>query len=178
MDLVLSVEIPDAEKLAERGPHIRESWVKAMEARIVREELVKCQRGEGVNHYKKCGYLAEMYTGMIRDNKVSFRVFFKTSGDGDGDGCWCCLRLMGCLIGQGVQDNRYRVIALPSRICKNQPTQPIRYRLFCCTSTWIWVLFDRHFIKSFMIILLLRDVTMKATVLGLVVCDGKPRPTT
>jgi hypothetical protein len=72
MDLVLSVEIPDAEKLAERGPHIRESWVKAMEARIVREELVKCQRGEGVNHYKKCGYLAEMYTGMIRDNKVSF----------------------------------------------------------------------------------------------------------
>jgi hypothetical protein len=42
-----------------------------MEARIVREELVKCQRGEGVNHYKRCGHLAEMYTGMIRENKVS-----------------------------------------------------------------------------------------------------------
>lgn len=44
-----------------------------MEARIVREELVKCQRGEGVNHYKRCGHLAEMYTGMIRENKVSLR---------------------------------------------------------------------------------------------------------
>lgn len=43
-----------------------------MEARLVRDELIKCQRSEGVNHYKACGYLAEMYTGMIRDNKVGF----------------------------------------------------------------------------------------------------------
>lgn len=42
-----------------------------MEARLVREELVKCQRAEGVNHYKECQHLAEMYTGMIRENKVS-----------------------------------------------------------------------------------------------------------
>lgn len=67
------------ETLAERDNHIRESWVKAMEARIVREELVKCQRGEGVNHYKKCGHLAEMYTGMIRDNKVSCLFLFLSS---------------------------------------------------------------------------------------------------
>ncbi|GHJ90353.1 hypothetical protein NliqN6_6755 [Naganishia liquefaciens] len=67
----MSANIDDYKKtLSERDNHIRESWVKAMEARIVREELVKCQRGEGVNHYKKCHHLAEMYTGMIRDNKV------------------------------------------------------------------------------------------------------------
>jgi len=41
-----------------------------MKARIVRGELIKCQRGEGVNHYKHCRELAEMYTGMIRENKV------------------------------------------------------------------------------------------------------------
>lgn len=44
-----------------------------MKARIVRGELIKCQRGEGVNHYKHCRDLAEMYTGMIRENKVSSR---------------------------------------------------------------------------------------------------------
>ncbi|KAI5450625.1 hypothetical protein NCC49_002884 [Naganishia albida] len=67
----MSANIEDYKKtLSERDSHIRESWVKAMEARIVREELVKCQRGEGVNHYKRCGHLAEMYTGMIRENKV------------------------------------------------------------------------------------------------------------
>ncbi|KAJ9104689.1 hypothetical protein QFC20_004461 [Naganishia adeliensis] len=70
----MSANIEDYKKtLSERDTHIRESWVKAMEARIVREELVKCQRGEGVNHYKRCGHLAEMYTGMIRENKVSLR---------------------------------------------------------------------------------------------------------
>lgn len=61
-----------SETLSDRTHHIRESWVKAMEARLVREELVKCQRAEGVNHYKECQHLAEMYTGMIRENKVSF----------------------------------------------------------------------------------------------------------
>lgn len=41
-----------------------------MEARLVREELQKCHRGEGVNHYANCKELAERYTDMIRDNKV------------------------------------------------------------------------------------------------------------
>jgi hypothetical protein len=59
------------ERLDEQDLHIRESWVAAMKARIVRGELIKCQRGEGVNHYKHCRDLAEMYTGMIRENKVS-----------------------------------------------------------------------------------------------------------
>lgn len=48
-----------------------------MEARLVREELQKCHRGEGVNHYANCKELAERYTDMIRENKVSaFRAEF------------------------------------------------------------------------------------------------------
>jgi hypothetical protein len=41
-----------------------------MEARLVRKELQKCYRGEGVNSYQNCRELAEQYTKMIRDNKV------------------------------------------------------------------------------------------------------------
>lgn len=57
-------------KLKSREEHIRETWVKAMEARIVRENLSKCQKVEGVNHYEKCKDLAERYTDMLRENKV------------------------------------------------------------------------------------------------------------
>jgi hypothetical protein len=41
-----------------------------MEARIVRGELQKCYRGEGVNQLQNCKELAERYAGMIRENKV------------------------------------------------------------------------------------------------------------
>lgn len=41
-----------------------------MEARIVRDELQKCYRGEGVNQLQNCKVLAEKYAAMIRDNKV------------------------------------------------------------------------------------------------------------
>lgn len=54
----------------EREHHVRESWVKAMEARLVREELKKCYRGEGVNHMQNCKDLAERYALMIRDNAI------------------------------------------------------------------------------------------------------------
>ncbi|KAI8051180.1 hypothetical protein BDF22DRAFT_601788, partial [Syncephalis plumigaleata] len=33
-----------------RAQHVREEWVKVMEARIVREAMAKCYRTEGVNH--------------------------------------------------------------------------------------------------------------------------------
>lgn len=59
----------------EREHHVRESWVKAMEARLVREELKKCYRGEGVNHMQNCKDLAERYALMIRDNAVSIQSF-------------------------------------------------------------------------------------------------------
>jgi len=57
-------------KLKAREDHIRESWVRAMEARLVREELEKCQKAEGVNHYENCKWLAEKYLQMLRDNQV------------------------------------------------------------------------------------------------------------
>ncbi|KXN91693.1 NADH-ubiquinone oxidoreductase 12 kDa subunit, mitochondrial [Leucoagaricus sp. SymC.cos] len=58
------------EKLTERDNHIRESWVKAMEARLVRDELEKCQKMEGVNHYENCKWLADKYIQMLQDNRV------------------------------------------------------------------------------------------------------------
>jgi len=36
---------------------IREQWVRTMMARLVRQELSKCYRREGVNHLAKCGVL-------------------------------------------------------------------------------------------------------------------------
>jgi len=36
---------------------IREQWVRSMMARLVRDELGKCYRREGVNHLEKCGHL-------------------------------------------------------------------------------------------------------------------------
>jgi hypothetical protein len=59
-------------KLEAREEHIRESWVKAMEARLVREELEKCQKYEGVNHYENCRWLSEKYLDMLKENRVSF----------------------------------------------------------------------------------------------------------
>jgi NADH dehydrogenase (ubiquinone) 1 beta subcomplex subunit 10 len=57
-------------QLKARETHIRESWVKAMEARIVRDNLSKCQKIEGVNHYEKCKQLAERYADMLKENRV------------------------------------------------------------------------------------------------------------
>ncbi|WVF68668.1 hypothetical protein IAT40_003439 [Kwoniella sp. CBS 6097] len=58
------------QRIKDRDEHVRESWIKAMEARIVRDELQKCYRGEGVNHLQNCKELAEKYATMIRENKV------------------------------------------------------------------------------------------------------------
>lgn len=51
-----------------------------MEARLVRAELQKCYRGEGVNQLKNCKELAEKYAGMIRENKVGVVCRFGVSG--------------------------------------------------------------------------------------------------
>jgi hypothetical protein len=58
-----------------------------MEARLVREELKKCYRGEGVNHLQNCKELAERYAAMIRDNAVRLSLLTWASGVG--------MRLMG-----------------------------------------------------------------------------------
>ncbi len=65
--LILSRETA---KLEAREEHIRESWVKAMEARLVRDELEKCHRSEGVNHYENCKWLVDKYLVMLKENKV------------------------------------------------------------------------------------------------------------
>ena len=36
---------------------VREQWVRCMMARLVREELGKCYRREGINHLLNCGKL-------------------------------------------------------------------------------------------------------------------------
>lgn len=58
------------ETLATRDKHIKDSWVNAMEVRIVREELIKCHKVEGVNHYAECKHLSELYLKLMRENKV------------------------------------------------------------------------------------------------------------
>ncbi|CAD6581257.1 MAG: hypothetical protein CYPHOPRED_001530 [Cyphobasidiales sp. Tagirdzhanova-0007] len=54
-----------------REVKIREDWVKTMEARIVRDELAKCWREEGVNHYQSCHELVQKYVDMIRTHRVT-----------------------------------------------------------------------------------------------------------
>lgn len=54
-----------------REAKLRSDWVRTMEARLVREELAKCWREEGVNHYQSCHALAEKYLDMIRTHRVS-----------------------------------------------------------------------------------------------------------
>ncbi|KAF4613678.1 hypothetical protein D9613_007887 [Agrocybe pediades] len=60
-----------ANTLKEREEIIRESWVKAMEIRLVREELAKCHDAEGVNHYENCQWLSQKYLSLLRTNRVS-----------------------------------------------------------------------------------------------------------
>ncbi|CAL1716793.1 unnamed protein product [Somion occarium] len=57
-------------QLKQRDEIIRESWVKTMEARIVRDNLQKCYRIEGVNHLESCKHLADRYITMIKENRV------------------------------------------------------------------------------------------------------------
>ncbi|KAF9490800.1 hypothetical protein BDN71DRAFT_148855 [Pleurotus eryngii] len=67
-------------KLQEREEHIRESWVRAMEARLVREELEKCQKAEGVNHYENCKWLSEKYLTMLKDSQVRHVSLYQSTG--------------------------------------------------------------------------------------------------
>ena len=46
---------------------IRESWVKAMMLRLVRDQLNACYRDNGVNHYENCSHLSELYLKWMRE---------------------------------------------------------------------------------------------------------------
>ena len=65
-----------AEKVKEREDHIRETWVRNMEARITQEQLQKCYRAEGVNNLENCRQLALKYAQMLKDNRVRFYFVF------------------------------------------------------------------------------------------------------
>jgi hypothetical protein len=49
---------------------LREQWVKSMMARLVREEMGKCYRREGVNHLEKCGHLRGMSVFEFRWEEI------------------------------------------------------------------------------------------------------------
>ncbi|KAA1467317.1 NADH-ubiquinone oxidoreductase 12 kDa subunit [Dentipellis sp. KUC8613] len=57
-------------RLTAREAHMRESWVRAMEARIVQDQLKLCHRLEGVNGYETCRELGDKYITMLRENRV------------------------------------------------------------------------------------------------------------
>ena len=61
------------EKLKKRDQDVRESWIRTMEARLVRDDLQKCYRVEGVNYLENCKDLAERYAQMFKDNRVSMK---------------------------------------------------------------------------------------------------------
>jgi len=60
-----------AKVLNARNDLIREQWTGVMEARLVREELIKCRRVEGVNSYVKCKHLADLYIDLLRTSGVT-----------------------------------------------------------------------------------------------------------
>nr|VWO95886.1 Aspartyl proteinase [Ganoderma boninense] len=57
-------------RLAERERTLRESWIRNMEAKLVRDKLDHCYQTEGVNHLESCKDLRERYIEMLRDNRV------------------------------------------------------------------------------------------------------------
>jgi hypothetical protein len=61
---------------------IREQWVKSMMARLVRDEMGKCYRREGVNHLEKCGHLRgkKIPHGGIGQNVAQNEVLRATRG--------------------------------------------------------------------------------------------------
>ena len=63
-------------KLQEREELMMESWVRAMQLRLVRDELDKCHKAEGVNHYENCRWLAEKVLDMMREKEHRVCCFY------------------------------------------------------------------------------------------------------
>ncbi|KAJ7593453.1 NADH-ubiquinone oxidoreductase 12 kDa subunit [Mycena floridula] len=61
-------------RMEARDNAVREAWVRAMEARLVRQELDKCHRAEGVNHYENCKWLQELYLKKLKATKERGQV--------------------------------------------------------------------------------------------------------
>ena len=46
---------------------LKESWVKAMMLRLVRDQLNACYKDNGVNHFENCAHLSELYLKWMRE---------------------------------------------------------------------------------------------------------------
>jgi len=56
---------------AARAHMIREQWIQVMQARLLRDELSKCHKAEGVNSYENCKEFAERYMDSLKTSKVT-----------------------------------------------------------------------------------------------------------
>ncbi|CAG8435634.1 3707_t:CDS:2 [Ambispora gerdemannii] len=50
-----------------REAFIRERWIKVMETKLLRKQLVLCYKREGVNHFKNCREIAEKYLKSLKE---------------------------------------------------------------------------------------------------------------
>jgi len=77
-----------------------------MEARLVRDELVKCRRTEGVNSYTNCKHLADLYINLLKTSGVSSLIPVKIA-------LWCLSNMLTpmCLVnaGDGIQEGPFRL---------------------------------------------------------------------
>jgi hypothetical protein len=55
---------------AARANMIREQWINVMQSRLLREELAKCHKTEGVNSYENCKEFVERYMDSLKTAKV------------------------------------------------------------------------------------------------------------
>jgi len=53
-----------------REQKLREDWIKLMEHRLLRDQLKKCYKTEGVNHFQNCKELAEKYLNLLEESKI------------------------------------------------------------------------------------------------------------
>jgi len=80
-----------------------------MEARIVRDNLSKCQKVEGVNNYERCKDLAERYADMLKESRVRVSSSFVPLASHVGFGsriAYFCVDVCSqfwLFIGQGLQ---------------------------------------------------------------------------
>ncbi|WFC93556.1 hypothetical protein MBRA1_000176 [Malassezia brasiliensis] len=53
-----------------KAESIRDEWIKVMQLRLVRDELQKCHRAEGENHYQVCAPIVKVYNDLLKEARV------------------------------------------------------------------------------------------------------------
>ena len=53
-----------------KAESIRDEWIKVMQLRLVRDELQKCYRAEGENHYHVCAPIVKVYDDLLKEARV------------------------------------------------------------------------------------------------------------